>query len=135
MQELSVSHRTSDAERLEPTVATGDPLHVDEVEDYGSSRCQIVAIWPEDPAQMRENWKSVIVDRCVTSVSHPFLRRRKSECDRRVMEASEGGSGAEEVGAFSSTECRDRGFLHCDRRLNGVSMPNRVLLGDIEFLE
>ena len=50
------------------------------------------------------------------------------------MEASEGGSGAEEVGAFSSTECRDRGFLPCDRRLNGVSMPGRVLqLGILSF--
>jgi hypothetical protein len=71
------------------------------------------------------NWQSVILDRRVTSVSRPFLRRRKSECDRRVMEASEGGSGAKEVGAFSSTECREGGFSPCDGRLNGVSMPGR----------
>lgn len=54
VQERSVSHRTSDAERLEPTVAKEDPLHVDELEEYGSRRCQIVAIWPEDPAQLTQ---------------------------------------------------------------------------------
>jgi hypothetical protein len=35
VEKRSVSHRTSDAERLEPTVATADLLHVDEPGEYG----------------------------------------------------------------------------------------------------
>ena len=55
-----------------------------------------------------------------------------------MREAREGSKrgwfGGEEIGAFSSTECRERGFSPCDRRLNGLSMPGRGMqLGILSF--